>query len=80
MKIYIGNLSLKLTEWRVRNLFARFGKVGDITMNNKAPETAGYHFCFVEMPFDNQATRAIRELDGTTIDGNIMSIKESGLR
>ena len=59
--------------------FARYGKVNEITLNEQQSETNPYGFCFVEMPFDNQASRAISELQGKKLSGNVLNIKESGL-
>lgn len=78
MKLYVGNLSAKTSEDQLRKEFTKYGKVGNISLNPKPIENA-YRFCFVEMPFENQAIIAIRELDGKTIGGQIINIKESGL-
>jgi hypothetical protein len=31
------------------------------------------------MPFENQASRAIRQLDGKMLGGNALTVKESGV-
>ena len=79
MNIYVGNLSPKTSEWQLRTAFARYGKVGKISMDELPRNGDAYSFCFVEMPFDNQASIAIRELQGKKLGGNALTIKQSGV-
>ena len=79
MNIYVGNLSPKTSEWQLRKAFARYGKVGSISMDEPPRDGDVYGFCFVEMPFDNQASVAIRELNGEKLGGNALIIRESGV-
>ena len=80
MNIYVGHLSPKTLEWQLREAFARYGKVGRISMDKQPREGDAYSFCFVEMPFDHQASAAIKGLNGETLGGNALTIKESGVR
>lgn len=48
-------------------------------MDEKPRDGDAFSFCFVEMPFDNQASRAIRELDGKALGGIVITVKESGV-
>jgi len=79
MNIYVGNVSHKTSEWQLRKAFARYGKVGKISMGQQPCEGNPFSFCFVEMPFDNQASRAIRELNGQNLGGCALTVKESGV-
>lgn len=79
MNIYVGNLSPKTSEQQLRLAFDRYGKVGKISMDEQPCDSGAYGFCFVEMPFDNQASVAIRELNGKKLGGNILTIKESAV-
>jgi RNA recognition motif-containing protein len=79
VNIYVGNLSPKTSEWQLRKAFARYGKVGKIAMDEQPRDGDAYSFCFVEMPFDNQASVAIRELNGEKLGGYALTIKESGV-
>jgi RNA recognition motif-containing protein len=65
------------SERQLRQAFDRYGKVGKISMDEQPRDGDAYSFCFVEMPFDNQASVAIRELNGKKLGGNAMTIKES---
>lgn len=79
MNIYAGNLSPGTTRSQLRKAFERFGKVDAVSLSERPSEVASYGFCFVEMPFEEQASRAIGELDGSMLDGYKLSIRESGM-
>ena len=79
MNIYVGNLSPGTSERKIRKAFELYGVVGKISLDSQTREDNAYLFCFIEMPFDNQALIAIRELDGKLLDEHILSIKESGV-
>jgi RNA recognition motif-containing protein len=77
MKIYVGNLSPDTTEFQLRKAFERYGKVDLISMNGQPHKDSIYSFCFVNMPFVNQASQAIKKLNGKKLSGYILNIKES---
>jgi hypothetical protein len=47
-------------------------------MYQQQSEANPYGFCFVETPFDSQASVAIKELNGKKLTGSGLTIKESG--
>lgn len=67
--VYISNLSYKRDRNGVRALFKAFGKVIDINVivDPKTAEPRG--MAFVEMSSIEEATLAIKNLDGKVIDG-----------
>lgn len=77
MKLYVGNLSPDTTEFQLRKAFERFGKVDLVSMNGQRHKDSIYSFCFVNMPFDDQASQAIKKLNGKKLGGYILNIKES---
>jgi hypothetical protein len=56
-----------------------YGQVNGVTLGNRPRDDDAHGFCFVEMPFENQALRAIKQLDGKKLGGYALSIKESGV-
>lgn len=56
-----------------------YGKVGRVTIDGHPRDRDSFDFCFVEMPFDTQALRAIQELNGKMLNGKSLIIKESGV-
>jgi RNA recognition motif-containing protein len=79
VNIYVGNLSTGTSEAKLRRAFETYGEVGKITIRGHSQDRGAFGFCFVEMPYDTEASRAIRELDGSMLDGNSLIIKESGV-
>lgn len=69
MNIYVGNLSLEVTEEELRREFMAFGEVISVTiMNDKhigSGQSRGYGF--VEMPLQSQGQAAITALDGKSL-------------
>lgn len=76
MKIYVENIPSKASEQQIRKEFNKYGIVGNIKMNSNSLEDK-INYCFLEMPFENQALIAIRELHGKVLDGFTLKIKES---
>ena len=69
MNIYVGNLSLEVTEEELRREFMAFGEVISVTiMNDKyigSGQSRGYGF--VEMPSLSEGQAAIIALNGKTL-------------
>jgi RNA recognition motif-containing protein len=69
MNIYIGNLSLEVTEGELRQEFMAFGEVVSVTiMNDKyigSGQSRGY--AFVEMPSPSEGQAAISALNGKSL-------------
>lgn len=79
MNIYVGNLSPKISPSQLRKAFEMYGKVDRVSLESRPRESDVYAFCFVVMPFENQASRAIKQLDGKMLGGNALTVKESGV-
>ncbi|MFO7809888.1 MAG: RNA-binding protein [Candidatus Delongbacteria bacterium] len=77
MKIYAGNLSYKTTDEDLRKTFEQFGKVDSAEVVKDKIDGRSKGFGFVEMPSDEEAVIAIRELDGTELHGRNVKINES---
>ncbi len=68
MNIYVGNLSYKLTEDRLKGMFEEFGTVetAKVIMDGFSGKSKG--FGFVEMPSNSEADQAIKALNGKFVD------------
>ena len=75
--IYCGNLSYQLTEEQLREAFAAFGEVASakIIIDRATGQSKG--FGFVEMPSQEEAEEAIRQLDGTPLSGRNIRVNEA---
>ena len=76
MNIYVGNLSLDVTEEELRREFRAFGEVKSVTIMNDryigSGQPGGYGF--VEMPSQSEGQAAITALNGKTLRHRIIDV------
>ena len=77
MNIFVGNLPFTTTESDLRDLFAEYGDVESAAIINDRDSGRSRGFGFVELAADARANDAIRELDGTSIDGRSIKVNEA---
>jgi RNA recognition motif-containing protein len=77
MNIYVGNLSYKVSDQELMEVFEEFGEVisAKIIKDRETGRSKG--FGFVEMENDNDAQSAIAELDGTDMDGRTLKVNKA---
>lgn len=75
-RLYVGNLPFDSNESTVRDLFARHGTVGSVTLVNDRETGMPRGFGFVEME-SSEATKAMQALNGFTIGGRPLKVNES---
>ena len=75
--IYIGNMSYEKDQYAVKELFEAFGKVNyvKIAVDPKTNKSKGY--AFVQMPNKLEGFKAIRKLDGTSLDDRTLKVSEA---
>ncbi|MBT3984494.1 MAG: RNA-binding protein [Bacteriovoracaceae bacterium] len=73
-KLYVGNLSFKISEQELQELFAPYGEVKStkIIMDKMSGRSRG--FGFVEMDSDDDAKEAIDKLDGKDSQGRALKV------
>ena len=77
MKILARNLSRKTTEEELRVLFESYGEVTSLNLVYDAGTGNSKGFGFVEMPAQNEAMEAIKEINGQNLGGNRIRVKEA---
>lgn len=75
-KIYVGNLSFNSTESEIRSLFEQYGTVHTVNLIMDRDSGRFRGFGFVEMD-ENEATKAISELDGKEVGGRNVRVNEA---
>ncbi len=80
MKILARNLSRKTTEEELRELFESYGEVTSLNLVYDAGTKKSKGFGFVEMPSQNEAMEAIKEINGQNIGGNRIRVKEAAYK
>ncbi len=79
MNIYVGNLSLEMTEDELRREFSEFGEVISVTiMNDKyigSGQPRGYGY--VEMASKSEGSTAIANLEGKNLRDRVINVVEA---
>lgn len=77
MNIYVGNLSYKLNEDDLRQVFEEYGEITSVKIIKDKYSGRSKGFAFVEMADDEEAKAAINELNGTEHDGRKIVVNEA---
>lgn len=75
--IYVGNLPFNVTEDELRSLFTGYGQVTSVGLPHDRYSGKGRGFGFVEMPNDEEAQKAIRELNRAKLRGRTLVVNEA---
>lgn len=75
MNIYIGNLSYRLKEKDLTQVLEEYGTVNSVKIVTDRETGRSKGFGFAEMENDDEAQKAIEELNGAELDGRTMVLK-----
>jgi cold-inducible RNA-binding protein len=75
--LFVGNMSFQTTEGELSDLFKAFGQVGRVHLVTDRETGRARGFAFVEMPNDDEATKAIAGLDGKELGGRNLKVNEA---
>jgi cold-inducible RNA-binding protein len=76
-KLYVGNLSYGMTDDALQAAFAACGTVESAKVITDRDSGRSKGFGFVEMSSDAEATKAIEQLNGQTLDGRALNVSEA---
>lgn len=76
-RIYVGGLPYAATESQLEALFAKHGQVNSVDVITDRYTGQAKGFGFVEMANDDEAQKAIQELNGTSMDGRTLTVNEA---
>jgi RNA recognition motif-containing protein len=77
MNIYVGNLPYKIRDKQLMGLFQPYGEVSSARVIVEKESGRSKGFGFVEMPNDEEANAAIKELNGSLVEGRNIVVNES---
>ncbi len=77
MNIYVGNLNFKVDEHELEELFGEYGDVSSSKVVTDRDTGRSRGFGFVTMDNDEDASRAIDELNGTTFRDRELVVNEA---
>lgn len=72
--IYVGNLTFSTDSSQLEALFEEYGAVDRAQVITDRETGRSRGFGFVEMANDDEAQRAIEELDGKDVDGRTLKV------
>jgi RNA recognition motif-containing protein len=76
-KLYVGNLSYKMTEEGLKEIFAPIGEVLSAKIITDPSTGRSKGFGFVEMANDEDGDKAISSLNGTTVQERSITVSEA---
>ena len=76
MNMYVSNLGFQVTEDELKTLFTKYGEVTSAKIITDRETGRSRGFAFVEMA-DKAAETAMKELDGTHLDGRTISVTKA---
>ena len=76
-KLFVGNLSFNTTEGQILELFKAAGNVTscELIMDKFTGKSRG--FAFVQMGTQEEANKAIADLNGKDVDGRALTVNEA---
>ena len=76
-KLYVGNLPYETNEQDLQELFAQAGAVETVTVMRDRDTGRSRGFAFVEMASDDDAQKAITELNDRQFGGRRLTVNEA---
>jgi RNA recognition motif-containing protein len=76
-KLYVGNLSYKMTEEGLKEIFAPIGEVLSAKIITDPSTGRSKGFGFVEMANDEDGDKAISSLNGTNVQERTITVSEA---
>ena len=77
MNIFVGSLPFSIEEADLRESFEAYGAVDSVKIITDKFTGRSKGFGFVEMPNDEEAQKAIDELNGATVSGRAIVVNKS---
>jgi len=76
-KLYIGNISYNTTDDSLKEAFSQFGSVESAVIITDKFSGRSKGFGFVEFSTEEEAGKAIKEMDGQEMDGRAIRVSEA---
>jgi cold-inducible RNA-binding protein len=75
--VFVGNMSFQTTESELRAAFEPYGDISRVQVITDRDTGRARGFAFVEMSNDEEASKAIAELNGKEVDGRAWNVNEA---
>ena len=77
MKLFIGNLPFQASEEEIREAFSAYGTIDDLFIPLDRETSRPRGFAFMTLADDDQARKAIEEMDGADFGGRDLRVNEA---
>ncbi len=77
MNIYVGNIPYRLGEDDLKEIFQEYGTVESVKIITDKFSGRSKGFGFIEMPNEEEAKKAIEELNEAEVDGRNLRVNEA---
>ncbi|HEY4786500.1 MAG TPA: RNA-binding protein [Bacteroidales bacterium] len=77
MNIFAGSLPFRLEETELKEFFEEYGEVASVKIITDKFSGRSKGFGFIDMPNEEEAKKAIEELNGAEIDGRTIVVNEA---
>ena len=77
MNLYVGNLSYKLSESQLQDLFSQYGEVKSAKIIKDQATGQSKGFGFVEMSSNDGGQQAMQALNGKEVEGRKIIVNEA---
>ncbi len=77
MNIFVANLNYRVQNEKLQEIFSEYGEVTSVRIIFDRESGRSKGFGFVEMTNDDEALRAIEDLDGVEIEGRQIVVKKA---
>jgi RNA recognition motif-containing protein len=75
MKLFVGNLPFSITKEKLKEIFEQFGEITSLNLITDRDTGKSRGFAFVEFADKDSGNKAIKEYNGTTLDGRSIVVK-----
>jgi RNA recognition motif-containing protein len=76
-KLFVGNLDYAVTSDELKNMFSEFGNVVDAVVITDRETRRSRGFGFVEFATEEEAKKAVAEMNGKDINGRKINVNEA---
>jgi RNA recognition motif-containing protein len=77
MKLYLGNLPFSASDEDIREAFSAYGTIDDLFIPLDRETNRPRGFAFITLADDDQARKAIEEMDGFDLQGRNLRVNEA---
>jgi RNA recognition motif-containing protein len=77
MNIFVGSLPFSIDEADLRDSFGVYGEISSVKLITDKFTGRSKGFAFIEMPNDEEALKAIEELNGASVEGRTIVVNKS---